>query len=250
VNDIRTARAASDASLRPVVYLVEDHTELREELVSGLSELGFDVIGFGDAPEFYRAFGARRCDVAVLDVGLPQEDGFSIAARLHAMSEAGIVMLTARSSLEDRIRGLQGGADAYVVKPVDLRELAAIIHSVFRRVRGRTQRPPPWRVSEDGWTLYSPEGRFLPLTEAERCVVGQLMASLGECVTRQTMMAALADDPGQYDPHRLDALISRLRRKAAEAGLTLPLRAVRGIGYVFSASAQEPAAGAPRVSKG
>lgn len=241
MNDLRLSKAVSESRLRPVVYCVEDHDELREELIFGLSKLGFDAAGFCDAADFYQGFDARPCDVAILDVGLPQEDGFSIATRLHAMSDVGIVMLTARSELEDRIRGLQGGADAYVVKPVDLRELAAIVQSVFRRIRLKASQkfPSGWRLSNDGWILYSPEGAHLMLTEAERCVMGQLMDNPGECVSRQAMMTALAGDPQEYDPHRLDALISRLRRKAADAGLSLPMRAVRGIGYIFSTASSE-----------
>lgn len=84
---------------------------------------------------------------------------------------------------------------------------------------------------------------MLPLTEAERCVTGQLLASPGECVSRLTLMQALSGDSAQYDPHRLDALMSRLRRKAADAGLSLPLRAVRGMGYVFDDMVVEDFAG-------
>ncbi len=263
---------------RPLrVSLIEDDVDLREEMVYGLSEVGFDARGFHDGPEFYRAQVSAPCDVAVIDVGLPGEDGFTIAAHLRSSSSVGIVMLTARGALEDRLHGLQQGADAYLVKPVQLLELSAILQSLGRRLApGRppatmpANQPPmsatplraegsaggfgsksagglaspldpmaaaatpgKWHLADAGWRLCDAEGRGISLTSTERAFMQCLMASRNTPVSRDDLITALGGDLFDFDPHRLDSLASRLRRKAADAGMTLTLRAIRGMGYVF-----------------
>jgi len=153
----------------------------------------------------------------------------------------GIIMLTARAQTEDRVRALLGGADVYMVKPVDLRELLAVIGSLARRLSASESLPAnaletmasPWALSADGWTLFDPDGASLPLTAQERAFLQRLWQQAGEAVSREELAVAMGGDPYEYDFHRLDTLVSRLRRKAADLGLTLPLRAVRGMGYLF-----------------
>jgi len=228
------------------VYLVEDDFDLREELVVSLAAMGFEVMGYGDAAEFYRALVARRCDIAVIDVGLPGEDGFAVVSHLRQAGGIGVVMLTARRALDDRLRGLQEGADAYLVKPVDVRELAATLRAVARRLdagAGQAAKPAPgWQLAEGGWVLRDPEQRVLSLTTAERSFLNCLLDKRGRPVTRDELIVALGGNTLDFDPHRLDSLASRLRRKAGEVGINLPLRAVRNTGYVFSASASDTAA--------
>lgn len=228
----------------PIVALVEDNTELREELTFGLTRLGFRVWSAASAAEFYQGLSTRACHVVVVDVGLPGEDGFSVSSRLRAISPIGIVMLTGRGHLEDRVRGLQGGADAYLVKPVDLRELAAVISGVMRRLSLTTaQLPAPplvnlgadWTLEAAERVLVSPRGTWrLRLTNSEYVFMEHMLRNFRQVVSRAE--AADAIDPTRaedFDLHRIDMLVSRLRRKAEEAQVDLPLRAVRGRGYVF-----------------
>lgn len=128
---------ASPARLR--VIIVEDHTELREILIEGLGQHGFEVVGAADGQALDARWAEAPPDVVVLDIGLGvgREDGHSIAARVRARCACGIVMVSARGTLDDRLRGLGDGADAYFVKPVDIAELAASITNLGRRVRGR-----------------------------------------------------------------------------------------------------------------
>ena len=229
---------AEESTSRLRIYLVEDEADLREELVFSLGALGFEVEGYGDASEFYRALVARRCDIAVIDVGLPGEDGFSVARHLHTAGGIGVVMLTARRALDDRLRGLQEGADAYLVKPVDVRELAATLRAVARRLGNTSISIKPasgWQLTEGGWVLRDPERRELSLTTAERAFLTCLFDNRGQAVTRDQLIVALGGNTFDFDPHRLDSLASRLRRKAGEVGINLPLRSVRNTGYVFSA---------------
>ncbi len=228
----------------PVVALVEDDIELREELVFGLTRLGFKVWSAASAAEFYRGLASRACHVVVVDVGLPGEDGFSVSSRLRAISSIGIILLTGRGHVEDRVRGLQGGADAYLVKPVDLRELAAVISGVVRRLwQTPAKLPEPSQVNlAADWTLEAAERVLvapgeawrLRLTNSEYIFVEHMLRHFKQVVSRAE--AADAIDPARpvdFDLHRIDMLVSRLRRKAEDAQVDLPLRAVRGRGYVF-----------------
>ena len=233
------------------VFLVEDDADLREEIAFGLTTLGFDISSYGDASGLYRELAVKHCDIVVIDVGLPGEDGFTIAQHLRANSTLGIVFLTARSTLDDRLRGLGLGADAYLVKPIDVRELAAILHAVDRRLLVKAETTPDvslaannkpitassagWSLSADGWLLRSPQASELALTDAERRFLKIMSASAGQLVERQTLIDAFAHDVDNYDPHRLDAVIGRLRKRTEQAGLgSLPLQSIRGAGYIFS----------------
>lgn len=232
----------------PWVMLVEDDDEFRDGIVApGLREFGFQVEAVGSAREMYRAMLAREFAFFVLDVGLPDEDGFSLATRLATMTSAPRVLLTGRSSTADRVRGLDGGADAYLTKPVDVEVLAATLRSLGRRVDGvaSSNAAPPaapgeWQVDLDGWRLTSPEGKSMMLSGTEREVVTVLVRHGGEVVGRSVLAAALTDDPASFDPHRLEMLVHRLRRRAVAAlGEALPLRAIRGVGYVLAIQAAD-----------
>ncbi len=235
------------------IFLVEDTVDLCEEMVFGLTALGLNVSGFSDAAGLYRALAVSRCDIVVIDVGLPGEDGFSIARHLRHNPALGIVFLTARATLDDRLQGLGLGADAYLVKPIDVRELAATLQALDRRLRTKndaqqislpvatqvTATPPMpvrWTLSPGDWALRNPQGSELTVSETERRFLKIMVAASGQVVERETLIAAFAQDLDDYDPHRLDAVISRLRKRTEQAGLgNLPLQSIRGMGYVFSA---------------
>lgn len=117
-----------------LVYLVDDDLDFREEMVLGLSSLGLDAHGFGSAAALYRAFAAKTPDIVVLDIGLGGEDGLSVASHLRASPTLGIIVASGRGTIEDRVQGLQTGADAYLVKPVDTRELAATVVALNQRL--------------------------------------------------------------------------------------------------------------------
>lgn len=227
------------------VAVVEDDDELRDRiLVPGLADFGFASRGFPSAESLYRELLGTPFDLVVLDVGLPSEDGFSVVRHLRqtrAMA-IGVVMLTGRTHNRDRIRGLDEGADAYLPKPVELELLAATLHSLLRRMRApssstldETEEQPDWRLEPDGWCLRSPNGLQVALTLAERRVLMRLFASRGEPVARDELIAELTNDVIAFDPHRLEMLVHRLRRKIEDrTGETAPLRAARGTGYAFT----------------
>lgn len=223
------------------IALLEDDAELREQiLLPGLRHLGFDVTGMASAAELYLQLPQTSFDILVLDVGLPDQDGFTVTRYLRNSSSIGIVMLTGRGAASDRVHGLSMGADAYLAKPVDLEVLAATLHSLGRRLGGGVMAPrdkvprPGWRLHANGWSLVAPGGGTVTLTMSERSVIRQLMSKAGEAVSRETLIAALTPNIYDFDPHRLETLIHRLRRKVSNATReALPLRALHGVGYVM-----------------
>lgn len=231
------------------VFLVDDTVDLRDELVFGLSALGLEVTGFSEAAGLYRTLSVSPCDIVLIDIGLPGEDGFAIGRHLRNNRALGLVYLSARGSLNDRLQGLELGADAYLIKPVDLRELAATLHAVHRRLQVRTalmaqalpsaqtvQNPARWHLGPDDWTLRNPLGQELKVSNSERRFLKIMLSAAGQVVAHETLISAFSQDIDDFDPHRLDAVISRLRKRVTQAGLgSLALLSVRGTGYVFNA---------------
>ncbi len=223
----------------PCILVVEDDPGMRENiLIPGLQDAGFIAIGAGSAAETYRKMLTNDFSLFVLDIGLPDEDGLTLAKHLRTLTDAGIVMLTGRGRKKaERIRGLEEGADAYVTKPVDIDVLVATLRSLLRRVPKNVKAEdalPAWRLDMANWNLASPAGRRVRLTYPERLVVSLLAESRGETVARDAIISRLTRDIHGFDPHRLEMLIHRLRRKVLSAtNEALPLNAVRGVGYVL-----------------
>ncbi|WP_084053751.1 response regulator transcription factor [Holophaga foetida] len=218
------------------IIVCEDSLATRICLVDGLEALGLATRGVSDGQSLDRLLTEGWGEILILDINLPGEDGFSIAERVRRhYPDLGIVMLTARDPLEDRIRGLEEGADLYFVKPVDLRELAAALRSLHRRlVPGRDA---TWRLHADYSRLDTPSGLGIPLTDGELRVLVPLVERAGEVVSRDEILAALGQAPDYYATRRLETLLSRLRKKvlATSSDEPLPVRARHGEGYIFAA---------------
>ena len=224
------------------VLVVEDDVELRDKiLLPGLRRFGFEVAGVGSAIELYKWLVSHSCTLVVLDVGLPDDDGFAIAKHLRETTGAGIVMLTGRDSQSDHIRGLSEGADVYFTKPLDVELLASALHSLSRRMSMsnlQSSATPAvaerWRLEADGWRLVTPNGSVIALSLPERAILGKLDAA-DKPVPREELIAELDEVVEDFDPSRLEMLIHRLRRKVEmKSGQALPLSAVRKMGYLLS----------------
>jgi DNA-binding response OmpR family regulator len=227
------------------VGVLEDDPQLREGIIlPGLRYFGFEVTGAGSAVELYRHMLSQRFDMVVLDIGLPGEDGLSVVKHLREVSSLGIVMLTGNTGMDDHVSALTRGADAFLNKPVNIEVLAATLHSVARRLAvgpDTDSRAIPvgnsgqWHLDTDDWCLVTPSGQVLPLTAPERCILRLLMAGRSEPVSREQLIGALTCDIHEFDPHRLEMMVHRLRRKAQDAASQpLPLLTLRGLGYLFS----------------
>jgi two-component system response regulator PhoP len=214
------------------ILVVEDDIGVREDvLIPGLKDAGFNVAGAGSAAEAYRCMLTQDFSVFVLDIDLPGESGLTIAKHLRTMTEAGIV-LTGHKRGSNHIYDLDVGADVCITKPIDIDMLTATVRSLLRRLdrlgtlRATESPAPSWRFEMQGWNLASPRGAKVRLTHAERLLI--------DVLPRDTIISKLARDVHDFDPHRLEMLVHRLRRKVLTAtSEQLPLNAVRGIGYVL-----------------
>jgi len=239
--DALDAEAMPLAGLRVVV--VDDDAEMRALLVAELDDRGADAVGVEDAGALYRHLAGERCDIVILDVMMPGENGYSIAAHLRRSSAVGIVMLTGRGASRDMAHGLGQGADVYLVKPFDPDVMTAALLSLRRRLTAAaaaapaSEEPPAgWSLQAGGWRLRAPNGTTLELSATERAFLQPLFATPETPVDRETLIAGLTDAPWDFDPHRLEVLAHRLRTRVRSAsGQALPLRAVRGAGYLLVA---------------
>ncbi len=228
-------------SAGPRLAIVEDNDELRDRImVPALRAAGFDAIGLANALQLYRVWAGSPFDLVLLDVGLPDDDGVEVARHLRGLSPSpGIVMYTGHGRTADRVRGLRAGVDAYVVKPADMDEVIETLHNVHRRRMERDARSDApagngWSFDRQGWLLVTPSGATVSLNQSERQVMAALAAKPCEPVTREALIGLLTGEASEFDPHRLDMLVYRLRRKVGQAcGETLPLRTVRGMGYAL-----------------
>lgn len=219
--------------------IVEDDEELREKIMlPALRAAGFNATAFASALQLYRAWVSTPFDLVLLDVGLPDDDGIEIARHLRGLSSSlGIVMYTGHGRTADRVRGLRAGVDAYLVKPADMDEVIETLRNVQER-RGNQDASltgsSGWSLGRQGWLLSTPSGVAVTLNQAERQIMRILAANPGQPVPRETLIDNLTSDVEGFDPHRLEMLVYRLRRKCMEtAGEALPLQAVRGLGYML-----------------
>jgi DNA-binding response OmpR family regulator len=224
------------------ILIVEDDHVLRTSIIEYLELVGYLVTGAGSGREFYRALDAGTYDLAIIDVGLPDQSGLVLAAYLHANTAMGIIILTARDGVEDQFSGYESGADLYMTKPVSTKVLASAIAKLVQRVKS----PPPssqqvevsmcWILDQTSWTLLTPDNTLIELTSLELEFLKMLMKSSGDPVSRELLIKQLypsrIDD---YSGRALDALVRRLRDKISNApGKPNPVKSSYGIGFCFA----------------
>jgi DNA-binding response OmpR family regulator len=216
------------------VLIVEDDADLAASLHRGLKELGMAVDTAGDEAETLAAIKAASYDVLVLDVMLPGSDGLTIAGRLRRQGvQVPILMLTALAEVEDRVRGLDAGADDYLVKPFASRELVARIRALARR-----HMPERTAVLRAGpITLEMATHRVLvgssevALTAREFAILEFFMLHQGQLLSREQILDNVWDFDLEDGRNLVEVYIGRLRRKLAGAGAGDPITTVRGAGY-------------------
>jgi DNA-binding response OmpR family regulator len=217
------------------VLLVEDDVEIADVLRRSLRNEGYEVRTSGDGVDALEVASGFVPDLVVLDLGLPRLDGIEVCRRLRAESDVPILMLTARSETEDRVDGLDSGADDYLAKPFERQELLARIRALLRR------RPPRGAASlEVGDLALNPDtrevrrgGREIELTNREFELLEFLLRNQRLVVSRERLL----DEVWGYDPtaatNTIDVFISNLRRKLEAGGESRLLHTKRGAGYVI-----------------
>ncbi|CAN0620395.1 Two component transcriptional regulator, winged helix family [Burkholderia multivorans] len=210
------------------VMLLDDEVELREEIAAFLEKRGWAVTQAGTVEEFRRL--AMQADIAIVDVMLPDGNGFDAASWLREnRSGCGIVMLTARGETQDKVNGLRGGADHYLVKPIKLLELDAILHALSRRVVTN------WRLDRQAGALFAPKGSRLNVSPGESRLLEQLARHPTQPVSRRQIVESLGYEWLDYDERRLETMVSRLRQRwRDESGTELPLKTAHRLGYAFA----------------
>lgn len=225
------------------ILVVEDEPRLRKDLADFLELSGFAVDGVATAREMREVLAANSVPaVVVLDVGLPDGNGFDLAAEIRRTYACGIIMLTALGDSDDRIRGFESGADIYLVKDSTLREIEAAIRSLLRRTGDLSDSAAgsddQWILDSTNWMLTAPNQHALKLTATEFAFMNVLCKRCGEVCQREELMEKLTRPRSNFDNRHLDAVVSRLRRKIElHSKLPTPIKAVYGVGYTFTATA-------------
>lgn len=225
------------------ILIVEDEQRLRKDLVDFLGLCGFTADGIATAGDLRQTLADDGSpDVIILDVGLPDGNGFELAAEIREAYHCGIIMLTALGDSDDRVRGFESGADIYLVKHSTLREIEAAIRSLLRRTGDQSEITngieDRWVLDRRNWTLTAPNQRSLKLTATEFALVSTLCKHGGGICERDELVQTIARPRAHFDNRHLDAVVSRLRRKIAEhTNLRVPIKVVYGVGYTFTDSA-------------
>ncbi|WKV50350.1 MULTISPECIES: transcriptional regulator TctD [Dickeya] len=221
------------------LLLVEDHPELAHWLEKALSEAGFAVDLVGDGVAADHLLQQETYALVVLDVSLPRMDGLALLARLRKRGQnLPVLLLTARASVADRVRGLNLGADDYLTKPFELAELEARLRALLRRSQGQIQ-----DVQRLGDLSWHDEGYFLlqekplALTPREQAVLHTLMQRRGRPVSRQYLYDQVFTLTDDASPDSLDLYVHRIRKKLA--GSDVMIVTLRGLGYSLERSHAE-----------
>ena len=220
------------------ILVVEDDPLLGDALQVGLRQRGFDVDWVRDGVAAELALQTEPFAAAVLDVGLPRLDGIEVLRRERARgSRTPVLVLTARDAIDARVRGLDSGADDYVVKPVDLDELAARLRALVRRSRGE-----PAAVLQIGRLRLDPASRSVAfhgepvmLQAREFNLLQELMLNAGRVLSREQLAARLYAWGEEVESNAVEVHVHHLRRKLAPE----VIRTVRGVGYVLPRDAPD-----------
>jgi two-component system OmpR family response regulator len=229
----------------PHILVVEDDREIGRLVGRYLSANACRVSLAGDGREMERVLAASRIDLVILDVMLPGEDGLELCRRLRAVSDLPIVMLTAKGDDVDRIVGLEMGADDYLAKPFNPRELLARVRAVLRRTGvgklspgGRDARVLTflgWRLDHGLRELAAPDGTKVTLTSAEFDLLAALCERSGRILSRDQLLDLTQGRSAGSFGRSIDVMISRLRRKIeADPHHPVVIKTVRSGGYLFT----------------
>lgn len=230
------------------ILIVDDEPDVRSTLKDYLVVHGYDVAEAASGESMRAALEQALPDVVLLDVGLPGEDGLSLARYLRERYNLAIIMVTGAGEVVDRIVGLEVGADDYVAKPFDLRELLARVKSVLRRYRGDNSEAPPrdaapesrrarvgaCELDIDARRLIDGEGREVPLTAMEFELLKVFVERPNRVLSRDQLLNLTCNR--DWDPYdrSIDIRIARLRRKIeSDPGNPRTIKTIRGHGYVF-----------------
>jgi DNA-binding response OmpR family regulator len=242
------------------ILVVDDAPEIRDLIEFYLSGEGFSVDTADGGLALREVMSRQPADLVILDLGLPGEDGLSLTRFLREHYDVGIIIVTGKGDVFDRVIGLEVGADDYLSKPFELRELLARVRSVLRRTRTNSVAPPPhdeprrnavdgpdrherqdlirfagWRLDVRRRQLFAPDGREVELSTGEFTLLNIFLQHPDHILTRDTLIDLIHNrKAGPFD-RSIDVQVGRLRRKIeTEPDKPVLIKSVRGVGYVFT----------------
>jgi|SRR5690554_4912957 len=234
----------------PTLAIVEDNLDLQEELRFFLESKGYACWFANSAEEFWKKLHLQKADIFLIDIGLPGEDGFSLINHLGKLGSFGLIIMTARGGKQDYLKGLHLGADHYLVKPVNLADLDNKLEFLWQRlqltapdntleanaevaVNSTFEANNRWVLDKINFCLWSPNENKLDLTQQEKELLDLLIKQPNQILSRDFINQSLFHHLDNDDVHRVDVVVSRLRKKAKTQDFYLPLRSIFGKGLVF-----------------
>ena len=232
------------ASTAKLIHVVEDDSDIARLIASTLEKFDYRTESFRSAETFFKALERKPPDLVILDLGLPDADGMNVLQQMRGKHDCGLLIVTGRSDTYDRIMGLELGADDYMVKPFEPRELIARVRSILRRYpskAGATADPAEriaefagWRFKPHSLTLTSPSGREETLSSAEARLLTVLLQHPNHVLTREQLLDGR--EVSVFD-RSIDLRISRLRKRLEENPQHAKLiKTVYGAGYLLAAN--------------
>ncbi|WP_179298013.1 response regulator [Mesorhizobium carmichaelinearum] len=248
IPNLLSTESGSEGIVRARIVIVEDEPDLRDAVAEYLGAAGYDVATAETAAAARSLIETKAFHLAILDIAMPGEDGLSLGRWLRSKMPIGIIYATAAGTALDRIVGLELGADDYIVKPYELREVLARVRSVLRRVpqptepqdrKARTDRRSvvfgPFQADLDGRLVTGANGAVIDMAKSEFDVLEVFLTRANRLLTRAAISEAIGFTEDPESSRAVDIRIMRLRKKI-EADPANPkfLRTVRGEGYIFS----------------
>ncbi len=224
-----------------LVTILDDSHEIREILSIALQEAGFQTKCFGRATEFEHAIRSMSPRVCIVDLGLPDKDGLSLVNKLALESGAAIIIISGRSMVQDKVVGLELGADDYITKPFEAAEVVARVRALLRRSKIETNKPATQTIKFSGWIadfdqhlLTSPAGDIQSLSFAEAQVLHLFLSSPNRLISREHMLEKLGGASNDNFERAMDVRVSRLRTKLQDDPQNPKIiKTIYGAGYIF-----------------
>lgn len=224
-----------------LVTILDDSPEIRTMLSSALEDAGFQTKCFGRATEFEHAIKTMSPGVCIVDLGLPDKDGLSLVNKLALESGAAIIIISGRSQVQDKVVGLELGADDYITKPFEAAEVIARVRALLRRNKADANKPTEQIMRFSGWVadfdqhiITSPTGEVQSLSFAEAQVLHLFLSAPNRLISRDHMLEKLGGTASDNFERAMDVRVSRLRTKLQDDPQNPKIiKTIYGAGYIF-----------------
>ena len=222
-----------------MIYIVEDDRNIQEIELFALKNSGYQATGFETAKEFYKALNEKLPELILLDIMLPDEDGLSILKRLRSRADTQkipVILVTAKTSEIDKVKGLDGGADDYIAKPFGVMEMIARVKALLRRSGGMEESLLTCgNVTLDGEKrVVYVDGKSIELTYKEFELLKLLMKNHGIVISRDVIMERVWDSSFEGESRTIDVHVRTLRQKRGDGGALI--KTIRNVGYMVDAT--------------